>query len=65
MPARIGLAQKAVVNLEFVCDATIRPYFPMHLRASESTPHLTICVGHIPDLADFVAKLFLGYSGMN
>ena len=23
----------------------------MRLRASESTPYLTICVGHIPDLA--------------
>ncbi|MFY0615754.1 MAG: hypothetical protein JXQ99_29770, partial [Hyphomicrobiaceae bacterium] len=50
MPVWIGPAQKAVVNPEFVCGATIRPSIPMRLRASISTFHLTICVGHIPDL---------------
>ncbi len=51
MPAWIGPTQSALVSLEFACGAVVHPSIPMCFRASKSTLHLTICVGHVPDLA--------------
>ncbi len=52
MPAWVRTAEKAVVDPELVCGATIRPSIPLRLRALKKiTPHLTIYVGHIPDRA--------------
>jgi hypothetical protein len=58
MPAWIGPPQKAVVNPDFVCGAIIGASIAMRLCASKSTPYLTVCVGHIPDLALSRRSLF-------